>query len=268
MRIFPISDIHFEIHNDIAWLPPLPSADNFDVLVLAGDIGHGPWLSTGLRRIRQRYPDKPIVYVAGNHEFYRGNITQSPVKDIDIANFHYLDKDSVELCGYRFLGTTLWTGFDSLGSRLVTQAMHAAKYSIADFMEIRIAELSETGGHPLRITADYMRDLYHDARRWLDTELAQSDPDRTVVVTHFPPSREVRHEQIREDELSGYFQANCMDLINKHQPALWLYGHNHWSDQHQFGKTRVISNQFGYPRESTGYRTDLIIELPDQNGAT
>lgn len=266
MKIFLASDIHFEFHNRVDWLPPLPSADQFDVLVLAGDIGHGPWLSTGLRRLRKQFPCKPIVYIAGNHEFYRGNITQSPVKDIDIADFHYLEKGSAELCGYRFLGTTLWTGFDSLGSRLVAQAMHAAKYSIADFMEIRIAELSETGGHPRRITADYMRDLYHDARRWLDAELAQSDPDTTVVVTHFPPSREVRHELIREDELSGYFQANCMDLIQKHQPALWLYGHNHWSNQHRFGKTRVISNQLGYPNEESRYSPDLIIELPEVTG--
>ncbi len=45
MKIFLISDIHFEFHNNVDWLPPLPDVNQFDVLVLAGDIGMGPgWL--------------------------------------------------------------------------------------------------------------------------------------------------------------------------------------------------------------------------------
>lgn len=263
MRIFLASDIHFEFHSDVAWLPPLPAAELFDVLVLAGDIGHGPWLSEGLRRLRKRYPGKPIVYVAGNHEFYRGNITHSPIKDVDIADFHHLEKSSVELYGYQFSGTTLWTGFDCLGLDLTERAMHIANNCIADFMEIRIAERSESNGRALRITPEHMRDLYAQAKAWLDAELAYSDSDKTIVITHFPPGREFRHAHIKEDEVSAYFQANCVDLIRRHQPALWLYGHNHWSDQHQCGKTRVISNQYGYPSEHSGYRADLIIGLPD-----
>lgn len=262
MKIFLISDIHFEFHNKVDWLPPLSSGDQFDVLLLAGDIGHGPWLETGLRRLRSRFPSTPIVYVAGNHEFYRHNISKSPLEDFEIQDFYHLEKNSVELNRYRFLGTTLWTGFDSLGSEYIERAMHESKYSIADFMEIRVAELSETNGVPLRVTPEYMRDLFLQSKAWLDTELAYSDPDKTIVVTHFPPGREFRHGQIKEDIISAYFQANCMDLIHKHQPALWLYGHNHWSDQHQCGKTRVISNQYGYPREGARYRPDLIIELP------
>lgn len=263
MKIFLISDVHFEFHNKVDWLPTLPTGDQFDVLVLAGDIGHGPWLETGLRRLRRNFPAKPIIYVAGNHDFYRGNINRSPVEGIEIADFHYLEKGFVELAGYRFFGTALWTGFDCMGSELIERAMHLSKYSIADFMEIRIAELSETNGVPLRVTPEYMHDLYLQSRAWLDKELANSDPDKTIVITHFPPSREFRHGQIKEEVISTYFQSNCSDLIDRHQPVLWLYGHNHWSDQHQCGKTRVISNQFGYPREEARYRSDLIIELPD-----
>ena len=262
MKIFLISDVHFEFHNKVDWLPPLPSVEQFDVLVLAGDIGHGPWLETGLRRLRRRFPSAPMIYVAGNHEFYRHNISKSPLEDCEIQDFYHLEKGSVELNGYRFLGTTLWTGFDCLGAEYIERAMHESKYSIADFMEIRTAELSETNGVPKRIEPEFMRDIFHQSKSWLDAELKHSDPDTTIVVTHFPPCRELRHGAIPESLISAYFQANCMDLIQKYQPALWLYGHNHWSDQHQCGKTRVISNQFGYPREGARYRPDLIIELP------
>ena len=149
-----------------------------------------------------------------------------------------------------------------MGPELIERAMHLSKYSVADFMEIRIAELSETNGVPLRVTPEYMREMYLQARTWLDKELANSDPDKTIVVTHFPPGRELRHGQIPESLVSAYFQANCMDLIEKYQPALWCYGHNHWSDQLQCGGTMVVSNQYGYPREGARYCPDLIIELP------
>ena len=61
MKILLISDIHFEFHNNVDWLPPLPDGNKFDFLVLAGNIGHGPWLATGLRRLRRHFPDKPIT---------------------------------------------------------------------------------------------------------------------------------------------------------------------------------------------------------------
>ena len=266
MKIFLISDVHFEFHNKVDWLPPLPSVDQFDVLVLAGDIGHGPWLETGLRRLRKRFPSRPIVYVAGNHEYYRRNISRSPLDAVGIPDLYHLEKSHVELGGYQFIGTTLWTGFDSMGPEYIERAMHESKYSIADFMEIRTRELSETNGVPKRIEPEFMRDLFHQSKSWLDAELKHSDPDTTIVVTHFPPCRELRHGAIPESLISAYFQANCMDLIKKYQPAIWLYGHNHWSDQHQCGKTRFISNQYGYPRERARYRPDLIIELPDLVG--
>lgn len=262
MKIFLASDIHFEFHNAVDWLPPLPAADLFDVLVLAGDIGHGPWLAAGLRRLRKCFPTKPIVYVAGNHEFYRGNITRSPLTDINIDNFYFLEKSSVTLFGYQFVGTTLWTGFDALGAEHVDRAMHEAMYSVADFMEIRTEDRMDTTARPARITPQYMRALYLESKTWLDAALAQSDPSRTIVVTHFPPRREFRHGLIRESIIAAYFQADCTDLIHRHQPTLWLYGHNHWSDAQRCGNTRVISNQFGYPNEHTGYRADMIIELP------
>jgi hypothetical protein len=38
-----------------------------------------------------------------------------------------------------------------------------------------------------------------------------------------------------------------MDVIEKYQPALWVYGHTHECDRQTIGKTTIISNQRGYP---------------------
>jgi Icc-related predicted phosphoesterase len=261
MKIFLASDLHFEFHNDIDWLPPLPAADAFDVLVLAGDIGTSAFLGTGLRRLRKRFPGKPIIFVDGNHEHYGKNINRDIMDGINVPGLHYLENKRVDLMGYHFLGTNLWTGFDCMGEELRTAAMKLAWQHVTDFIAIRTLELSESNGIPKFITAEQVAALYQKARTWLNVELQKVDPAKTIVVTHFPPAREFRHMQIPESLISAYFQANCRDLIEKYQPAVWLYGHNHFSDVRSCGKTQVISNQFGYPNEGTGYRGDFIITV-------
>lgn len=261
MRVFAASDLHFEFHNDIEWLPPLPEADAFDVMVLAGDIGAGAYLGSALRRLRYKYPDKPIVFVAGNHEHYNKNINRDIMARVDVPDVYFLENGRVDLMGYHFLGCTLWTGFDALGEDTTKEAMKLSWKHIADFISIRTAELSESGGVPKFITTEYMAELYQTSRAWLIAELQKVELTKTVVITHFPPAREFRHGQIPEDPISAYFQSNCADIIEKFQPRLWIYGHNHFSDDRMCGKTRVISNQYGYPSESTGYRGDLIINV-------
>jgi hypothetical protein len=38
-----------------------------------------------------------------------------------------------------------------------------------------------------------------------------------------------------------------VEIIETHQPALWVYGHTHECDDQTIGRTRIISNQLGYP---------------------
>ena len=73
MKLQVLSDLH------LAHLP-LPAMHNgshidaqADVVVLAGDIDDGV---VGLRWASETFPDKPVVYVAGNHEFYGHHWTQ------------------------------------------------------------------------------------------------------------------------------------------------------------------------------------------------
>lgn len=66
-RLLILSDLHLD-HRALS-----PEYDGkrldeqADVVVLAGDIHVG---TKGLRWARETFPDKPIVYVAGNHEFF------------------------------------------------------------------------------------------------------------------------------------------------------------------------------------------------------
>ena len=108
MKIQALSDWHNEKDGDFT----IPSTAA-DVIVLAGDIGHGmeavEWASHEANRL-----NKPVIFVPGNHE-YDGHDTEILQKEM--RNFcretgvHYLDNDEVIIDGIRFLGSTLWTDF-------------------------------------------------------------------------------------------------------------------------------------------------------------
>lgn len=240
------SDLHFEFHRkDPQWLPPLPTA--CDVLVLAGDIGVGNGATQAVFRIAEALPDTNIVWVAGNHEFYQQHIGKQLDKYRRDCAKHsrvfFLENEAVEIEGYRFLGCTLWSGFDCLGEKSIKAAMLEAQACISDFSLIRTA----AEGRPFAPTDAAHR--YVESYRWLEAQLAGSEPARTVVVSHFPPCRETRHQGLPVNPLTPYFQANCDELVSCYQPVLWLYGHNHWTDNITLGNTRLISNQLGYPSE-------------------
>ena len=65
LKLLVLSDLHLEF---APFMPDPAAVDAADVVVLAGDICNGtkaiPWA-------RQAFGSKPVVYVAGNHEFYR-----------------------------------------------------------------------------------------------------------------------------------------------------------------------------------------------------
>lgn len=106
MKVLALSDLHHELH---------PFVDNFndigqgaDVIVLAGDIGAG---DTGMRDLVRIFPRKPIIYVAGNHEFYYDELRQVQFQLRETAaelGVHFLDsKGYFAIDGVRFLGGTL-----------------------------------------------------------------------------------------------------------------------------------------------------------------
>lgn len=83
-----------------------------DVIVLPGDIWKG---DKGIYWARSIWPNKPIVYVAGNHEFYGKNRLEVLAK-LRIAaretGVHFLDNEEVTIDNVRFLGSTMWTDFN------------------------------------------------------------------------------------------------------------------------------------------------------------
>jgi predicted phosphodiesterase len=247
MKIHILSDLHTEFSD---FDPPETDAD---VVVLAGDIGVG---KAGVEWAVRQFPDKPIIYVPGNHEYYHHDISITQELKADVpANLHMLDNESREFGGVRFLGATLWTDFRLYGDGEAWFARQKAKRSIDDFTAIRNGDR--------RFTPEDSVALYEISKAWLVGELAKAVDGRTVVVTHHLPATPSIAARYRNDPLNPAFASNLEDVIKMYRPALWIHGHTHVACSYEIYGTRVVCNPRGYPTESSGggFLPRLVVEI-------
>ncbi len=108
MKIQIISDLHQEFGKTELYF------DNADVIVLAGDVNLG---TKGIEWIKEVISDKPVIYVLGNHEYYKGSYpkTLNKIKSTtEDSNVFVLENSYVDIGDVRFHGATLWTDFSIL----------------------------------------------------------------------------------------------------------------------------------------------------------
>src|SRR5688572_9015813 len=121
MKLQVLSDLHFEFFNDLSLVEGFVNSigNDFDVLILAGDICTHENLPFCLKTFCLRFPDKPILFVCGNHEFWGTSIDKlySNLQHLKTyPNLHIMREDIVEIQGRRFLGTTLWFREDPMNA--------------------------------------------------------------------------------------------------------------------------------------------------------
>jgi len=238
MRIAILSDLHFEFHRDggSEFISTL-KFNGIDVLILAGDIvTPAEKIPNILERFCNRY--ETVVYLPGNHEFYRSSFPEvKKIFDfISISNLHILDNKTTTINGQRFVGTTLWFRDQPDYNRLYK--------CLADFQEIK----------------DFRNHVYEKNRlaiEFLNHEVNSSD----IVITHHMPSKKSVHPKFTNSSLNRFFVCELDDLINERQPKLWVHGHTHESCDYYINKTRIICNPLGYPNEKSSIRTNLLIEI-------
>ena len=226
--------------------------------MLAGDIDLGV---RGLKWARRQFPDVPVIYVAGNHEFYHGrlqDVRDSLLEQGKRSGVHVLDQDEITIGNVRFLGTTLWTDFALYGSspEAVQQAMEDADVAMSDF---RIVLYGDAGTFQAR----HSRELHLEQTRWLAQQLASPASGPTVVVTHHLPHRHSIHDRYDRDLLNPAF-ASDLDRLVRPPVALWIHGHTHESMDYVVNGTRVVCNPRGYLPDAPnpGFDPTLVVDLP------
>ena len=110
MKLQILSDLHLE------FAPCQIVNTDADVVILAGDIHLG---DRGYKWAEQNIKNKEVIYVLGNHEFYKEatpRLFEKLKKETKGTNIHVLENESISIGGVKFLGCTLWTDFELLNS--------------------------------------------------------------------------------------------------------------------------------------------------------
>lgn len=274
-KLLVLSDLHLESN---AFEPDAHAMAAADVVVLAGDIQPG---DGGIRWAREVFGDKPIIYVAGNHEFYGGewretlDLMRETAKTCDV---HFLENDTVTLAGVRFLGCTLWTDFAYFGTQNKAQLMRHAQLHFADYRAINAFSHAGLG----RLTASMTWQRHQTSRAWLEAELPKGEPAHTVVVTHHYSHENSTAPRWRNDRMTAAFGSQLPPALLL-QAGLWIHGHVHSSVDFRLGgqvqgidrDVRVVCNPRGYPVtkrytevENPAFNAGLLMALlPDGNWA-
>jgi predicted phosphodiesterase len=250
VRLHVLSDLHLERER---FAPPAVDAD---VVVLAGDVWTG---QRGVQWAREWADKRPVVYVAGNHEFY-GHALPELIGDLRAAAagspVRVLENDELTIAGVRFLGCTLWSDFDFDGAERRAASMRVCARVVNDYAYVR-------AGHGGRTLAPEDTLTVHlESRRWLEQRLAEPYGGPTVVVTHHAPLIRGRPAAALLRAVAGAFASDLTALMGADRVALWIFGHTHRAADLDVRGTRVISNPRGYPHEPVaGFDPSYVIEI-------
>jgi hypothetical protein len=192
--------------------------------------------------------------VPGNHELYDRDLMETRARLRDAArgsNVSLLDRDETTIAGVRFLGCTLWTDFELEGAEAGRAASAVLGSSSPDFRTIR------DGDGPLR--PERWLELHREERDWLAERLAAGEPARTVVVTHFLPSRDSIAPHFAQHRLNCAAASRLEHLLPG--ARLWVHGHSHARHEHVENGCRVVCNPRGYPHERTGFVPEAVVAI-------
>ena len=214
----------------------------------------------GIEWVRRHLGGRPILYVAGNHEFYGHDLPglTSRLRDVALGStIHVLENDEIVIDGVRFLGCSLWSDFNYAGAENRVNSMRVCERLVNDYKQIRASDPDR----PLQ--AQDTRDLHLASRAWLEAALDSPHNGPTVVINHHAPLvRPERPDNPVLAAIGGAFASDLSELMGADLVDLWIFGHIHRSVDTEVNGTRVISNQRGYPHEPVaGFDPALVVEL-------
>jgi predicted phosphodiesterase len=224
--IFVVSDLHLNT-GPFEWPEAAYAAD---LIIVAGDLDNGVFDIEFLKK-----PNKPLVFVPGNHDFWeKKNDKLNPRDLFDIyadmkraaagSQVHVLWDETVELAGVRIIGTPLWTDFGGGNEQLMLASfLHSNDYRYINarswyenpenlalheekkhlFSRFNQPDSAETGAFTPLIAYT----LHQKSRAYIEDRLEEDYDGLTILVTHMAPSYECLAK-------SGTVSAHYLDPKN------------------------------------------------------
>jgi Icc-related predicted phosphoesterase len=242
VRINYFSDVHLEFGEQ-----DLPETDA-DIIIAAGDIGV---FNQGVEWLKAL--NKPVIYVAGNHEFYGyeyAQVMKMLRQECAGTNIQFLEKDQFICQGVRFLGCTLWAD-------LFVEGDEKAELLGMTLNDFRKVTYGDDAFNPKQFSA-----MYQDSKAWLRFQLAQPYAGKTVVVTHHAPTEWSWIETPNALKKLAY----CNDLkplFHEYEIAAWFHGHVHNLGDYRIADARILSNTRGYAGRRTvaGFDINKVVDI-------
>jgi len=262
-RLLVVADLHIDHHlrsnKDPFFDHALDQVDwsGVDALIVAGDLSNNPKESwpTAFRFLRRYIPSERTYVFPGNHDFYHHSLDREDElhKMTEAAGATYVQKRVLHHGSTCILCCTLWTDF-ALGGD-TKKAMNEAWALMMDYRviaskwQVDPPTLSSLSRPRAATPADILA-LHLDHRKWLDATLYEpltSGIEKTVVVTHHGPHPATAGSQ---DTLTAAFHSDLSEMIARHQPDYWFFGHSHRRLAAIVGNTEIRNISIGYPNEA------------------
>ena len=268
MYLKVISDLHLEF--GVPYFPTPDVRDPETVVILAGDINFGARVHDFIGSLRNNFNYRAIIFVPGNHEYYKGNIDELNIHfsvcqkefNEEYDNIFYLTEfGKVEIDGVTFLGGTMWTdGGKTLKDRRLLEPF------MNDFRLIRYGQPATPDEKRFTSEEMYKRFLkFTDRLAGALEDIEVTDDSRVVLITHHMPDYQCIHPMYQRSDINGGFAVDLIDyvpssLLNKIDVMVFGHTHSQMVQPIQIQgcsrKTQMICNPRGYPRRhiSTGER--------------
>ncbi len=268
MKLQILSDLHIDSYTRRGY----PSAEipktDADVLLVAGDTSNSDigikWLVQEASRL-----GKPIVTIAGNHEYFDEDVLTFDATLAKYDNFarqtqtglKFLQCESIDIKigddELTILGCTMWTDYQyNANADTIDKALEFMR----DYRDIKAGESIFTPQLSMEIHAKH--------KAWLKQALltAHNQGKKVVVMTHHSVSPLSIAEKYTNFSSNAAFVTDFSEWMKQDwSPSLWIHGHTHEAFDYTIGNTRVIVNPRAYPGEvsTTGidFAWDKVVEV-------
>lgn len=264
------SDTHFDFHLDSsvkinskklrAKFPEYFETEATS-LIISGDIGHHCTQNVEIFNIiRKETNIRDILVTFGNHEYYNvsnsqkysfRNIQQKEeylINRYKEAGIHILNgnmNDVVELEGKRIWGFPSWYDDCYYNKATTTSVSSIDSYWRQTMNDSRLI--------PSLVS-------FYDMIEFQNSKIKEIPENIDIMVTHVRPfiSDDFMDERYIGDKSNTFYMFDGLDLIEKVNPKIWIYGHTHtFLKYNKFG-VEFICNPIGYPGEKNERKEILI----------
>jgi len=262
MRLAWLTDIHLNFVDGIERRRFLKAVgEQADAVAISGDIGESQDIAAYLREIDE-FVEKPVYFVLGNHDFYRGSISKTRLRVAEVAqesrHLKYLTaRRVIELTPKTaIIGHDGWADA-RLGDYENTEVILNDHLLISEISQWMVYNRLDKSG--LRETLHILAD--ETARHFERVlEEAANNYEQVVAVTHVPPYREAAWYQGKtsSDDFLPYFACKAVgDVLTKTMQAhpqsslTVLCGHTHGGGEiHVLDNQRVLTGEarYGQPK--------------------